>query len=97
VVISGTSHERIGFGTDIKVPINAPFGPDLLYLARFTATGNLIDGRALGSSTPMESVGIGLDGKLGSVLVGSFQQPIDSENGLTYSAGGWDVLVSHTN
>ena len=96
VVISSTSQEPIDFGNDDVFPISPPLLPELLYLARFTAAGNLIAGRVLGSIAPFESVGIGCNGTSGSVLAGSFQKTLEPEVGAIQSAGGWDVLVSRS-
>lgn len=96
VEISGISRGPIDFANGEVLPDVPSLTPELIYFTRFTANGVFSASRMLVSAVPMESVGVGLDGKLGSVLVGSFQQRVESEVGAVESAGGWDVLVSRS-
>ena len=94
VAISITSQEPIDFSLEPQLSLPTSATPELLYFARFSTSGTPRVGRVLGSTSPMESVGVGLDKELGSVLVGSFQGTLESQGIVTPSAGGWDVFVS---
>jgi hypothetical protein len=92
VAISGTSQEAIDFGLD--GPLLTPSGAEMVYFCRFSSNGSPVATRAVGSLAPIESVGVGLDGKLGSFLIGSFQQTLGYELGEIESKGGWDIFFS---
>lgn len=97
VGIAGSSSEAIDFD-DRKIGPLASFGPEMIFFAGFDSTGVARWGRSLTTAAPMESVGIGVDGQFGSVLVGSFQKSFfgsTEQNQNTESVGGWDVFVSH--
>ncbi|MEO5727714.1 MAG: hypothetical protein ABI134_14510 [Byssovorax sp.] len=96
LAISGTSQDAIDFDTgDVSPGVPSPT-PELLFLARFAGNGTFLTSRVFANVVPMESVGIGLDSQSGAVMVGSFQKTVEYEFGAIESAGGWDVLVSHS-
>jgi hypothetical protein len=96
VALSILSQDPLEFGVSGMYPPSSSTSPGLLYLVRFSNTGDEYAVRAFASSAGLESVGVGFDQKLGLVTAGSFQKTLDHGFGAFDSLGGWDVFVSRT-
>jgi hypothetical protein len=99
VVISGSSDGTLDLfdapSSNIAVAVPMPLsGLGLLYAVWFDSAGKPVAGRVLDSGGPIESVGVGFDGKLGMILAGSFEKTLTSPYGVFAGAGGWDMFVS---
>ncbi len=70
--------------------------PGYLYLVKLSGGGDPYAVRSFTGAAELESVGVGLDQKLGLVTAGSFQKTLDYGYGTLESPGGWDVFVSHS-
>ena len=98
VVVSCTSDAVIDLADQfaslpVYLPPN-PLGPSMVFAVKFNGAGVAVTGWVLQGDDAMESVGVGLDQKLGVVLAGSFQNTLDFQSGLSKSAGKWDVFVA---
>jgi hypothetical protein len=100
LAVSGTSDETVQLHELLP---NTPFellgsatalGPSMGYAITFDAAGTPIVGWEMDSGGPVECAGVGIDGKLGMVVAGSFENTLGFQFGPLVTAGGWDVFVA---
>jgi hypothetical protein len=94
LALVGTSDEPIDFG-NFGLGAIAPNGPGMAYVAIFNSSSSIAGGWALGSTAPLQIVGIGLTGKADVTVAGSFEATIGSTFGTLPSAGGQDMFLVH--
>jgi hypothetical protein len=94
LAVTGTAEGAIDFG-NFGLAAVGPNGPGMVYVALIDPSGSVDLGWALGSTGPLQDVGVGLSGKLEITVAGSFQAPIGTMFVDVPAAGGSDMFLIH--
>lgn len=94
LAVTGTAEGAVDFGNFGLAPVG-PNGSGMAYVALFDSNNMVTTGWALGSTSPLQDVSVGLSGKLEVTVAGSSHAPIGTTYGDVAPAGGWDMFLIH--